>query len=283
MNEFGVHGLALSADWKPSRAAEYRDRLGPHEIDLVEIPLLKPDALDPKEARVALEQAGLRAHFSLVLPAFLDLVERPGEAVDFMRLILDTADTAGSKVVTGVTYSKIGGMTPEQPSGRELDAVCRFLDRAGAHAKSKGMRLGVEAVNRYETKLINTARQARDVIERTGSDGLMVHLDTYHMNIEEDGFASAFEEAGELLGYVHLSESNRGVPGKGTVDWVSCFKEMAAIGYEGPIVLESFVCMVEELAGGLCIWRPVADNPDDVIDAGIPFIKDAASEAGYAP
>lgn len=283
MDELGIHGLALSEDWKPERAAEYRDRLGPHEIDLVEIPLLDPDGFDGKGTRVALEQAGLRAHFSLVLPGFLDLAGRPDEAVDFMKLVLDSADTAGSKVVTGVTYSKIGGMTPEQPQARELDAVCRFLDRAGSHAKSKGMRLGVEAVNRYETKLINTARQAREVIERTGSDGLMVHLDTYHMNIEEEGFAAAFEEAGDLLGYVHLSESNRGVPGKGTVDWVSCFKGLAAIGYSGPVVLESFVCMVEELAGGLCIWRPVAESPGDVIDVGVPFIRGAARDAGYAP
>ena len=80
------------------------------------------------------------------------------------------------------------------------------------------MRLGIEPCNRYETHLLNTAKQSAELIERVGAENVFVHLDTYHMNIEEVSMAQGFADAGEHLGYVHLSESNRGVPGRGTLD-----------------------------------------------------------------
>lgn len=271
----------LSSDWQPGYADRYAARLGQHDIDLVELPLFKPEELDWQNTRAALEKNDLRAHFSMVLPSFLDLVARNDEAADFMKMALGNADRAGGKVVTGVTYATVGGMTPAMPRQKDTDAVCRYYDKVAATAKSLGMTVGIEAVNRYETKLVNTARQARQIIERVGSDALMVHLDTYHMNIEEEGYRQGIAEAGDLLGYVHLSESNRGVPGLGTVDWQACFEGLRDIGFAGPLVLESFVCMVEEFAGGLCVWRPVAENPDDVIDRGVPFIREQAKKAGY--
>ena len=79
----------------------------------------------------------------------------------------------------------------------------------------RGIELGVEAVNRYENHLINTGWQAVDMIERVGADNIFVHLDTYHMNIEEKGAANGILDAREHLKYIHLSESDRGTPGYG--------------------------------------------------------------------
>ena len=281
MSELGIHFLVLSPDWKPSYAERYAERLSGHGLDLVELPVLDPEALDWKATRSALERLGLRANFSLVLPETLDIVSRPEETEDFLKLALSTAAKAGGKMVTGVTYSKIGGMIPAMPTPKDRDTICKVMDKVAKTARGLDMRLGIEAVNRYETKYINNALQAKDIVERVGSHSLMVHLDSYHMNIEEKSLRQGIVDAGETLGYIHLSESNRGVPGQGTVDWTGMLEGLLEIGYAGPLVLESFAFMVEGLAGALAIWHPVAENPDDVIDVGIPFIKEKAEAVGY--
>jgi len=100
--------------------------------------------------------------------------------------------------------------------------------------------------------------------------------------VEEVGMADGFADAGEHLGYIHLSESNRGVPGRGTMDWPGTFEGLKAVGYDGAMTLESFVHLPPEIASGLAIWRPVADRPEDVVEAGLPFIRDSAGKAGMA-
>lgn len=92
--------------------------------------------------------------------------------------------------------------------------------------------------------------------------------------------AQGFADAGEHLGYVHLSESNRGVPGRGTLDWKGTFEGLKEVGYDGTMTLESFVHLAPEIASGLAVWRPVAERPADVIEVGLPFIAENARDAG---
>lgn len=113
-----------------------------------------------------------------------------------------------------------------------------------------------------------------------GADNIFIHLDTYHMHIEEESYAAGFEAAAPYLGYVHVSEANRGVPGRGTVNWPQVFKAIAEIEYKGPIVLESMNHVDVDIAGGLAVWRPVAERPDDVIEVGLPFLREQAKQAG---
>ncbi len=101
------------------------------------------------------------------------------------------------------------------PTDAELDNVTRTLSAAAAHAKSLGLLFGIEPVNRYETHLLNTGWQAVDMIKRIGAENMFVHLDTYHMNIEEKGAAQAILDAQEYLRYIHLSEIRPWHPGYG--------------------------------------------------------------------
>ena len=100
------------------------------------------------------------------------------------------------------------------------------------------------------------------------------------MNIEEPGMRQGFADAGRHLGYLHLSESNRGVPGRGTIDWADVFEGLAAMGYDGIMTLESFVFLAPEIASGLAVWRPVAERPEDVIEDGLPYLIEKAAAAG---
>ena len=172
-------------------------------------------------------------------------------------------------------------MRPEGSLAEALaDDVTRALAEAAAHAKSLGLLFGIEPVNRYETHLLNTGWQARDMIERIGADNMFVHLDTYHMNIEEKGVAQAILDAREHLRYIHLSESDRGTPGSGTVDWDEIFVALRAIDFRGGLAMESFVNMPPEIAFGLSVWRPVASGEEEVMENGLPFLRNKAAQYG---
>ena len=109
-----------------------------------------------------------------------------------------------------------------------------------------------------------------------------MHPDSYHMNIEEVDMARGIADAGAHLGYVHASEANRGVPGRGTLDWAGLCRGLAEAEFEGPVVLESFVHLDPDLAAGLAVWRPVAERPEEVIDVGLPFLREHAASAGLS-
>ena len=126
--------------------------------------------------------------------------------------------------------------------------------------------MGVEVVNRYETNVLNTSRQAVRYVEDAGVENLSVHLDTYHMNIEEPDMFTPVLDAGERLGYVHIGESHRGYLGSRTVDFDSFFRALATIGYDGPVVFESFSSAVVHpvLSNMLGVWRNLWEDGDDL-------------------
>ena len=140
------------------------------------------------------------------------------------------------------------------------------------------MLLGIEPVNRYENHILNTGWQARDMIERIGADNMFIHLDTYHMNIEEKGAGNGILDARDYIKYIHLSESDRGTPGEGTCDWDEIFATLRAIDFKGGLAMESFINMPPEIAYGLSVWRPVADNHDEVMSKGLPFLRNKAEQ-----
>ncbi len=280
MPRLGLHGLAFTPLWNPSEADRLLPPITAHGVTVIETPLLDPKNYDSVGTRRAAERNGVEIVCSLGLPAEIDILRNPGDAVDYLGFALQVARDAGAAALSGVTYGTIGKTSGAPVTGAESDAICRLVDRVAQKARDLNMRLGLEPCNRYETHLLNTARQTAEIIERVGAPNVFIHLDTYHMNIEEAGMAEGFADAGEHLGYVHLSESNRGVPGKGTLDWAGTFKGLAEVDFEGTMTLESFVYLAPELASGLAVWRPVADRPEDVIEVGLPFLREQAEAAG---
>jgi D-psicose/D-tagatose/L-ribulose 3-epimerase len=126
-------------------------------------------------------------------------------------------------------------------------------------------------VNRYETYLVNTCEQALKLIEMIGENNMKIHLDTYHMNMEEKSFYEATKLAGDKLVHYHLCENDRGIPGTGLVDWDGIFKALAEIKYQGYAALESFVDMTDNM--NTWVWRQLAPSGDILIKKGAAFIR----------
>ena len=109
---------------------------------------------------------------------------------------------------------------------------------------------------------------------------MTIHADTYHMNIEEPGFRAPLEAARGRLGCIHMSESDRGVPGQGNVRWDDVFAGLAAIDYGGPLVLESFAAINPDLAGATCMWRTPSYSSDQLAEEGMAFLRQRGALVG---
>ena len=280
MEGFGVHTSMWTMSWDQEGCENAVAKACYYEMDFLEIALLNPPLVDAVHSRKILEAAGMRTVCSLGLPEEVWASQNPDGAVGFLKIALDKASEIGAEALSGVVYGGIGERSGLPPTEAELDNVTRALEAAAAYAKSLGLLFGIEPVNRYETHLLNTGWQAVEMIERIGAGNMFVHLDTYHMNIEEKGAAQAILDSRDHLRYIHLSESDRGTPGMGTVDWDEIFVALRAINFKGGLAMESFVNMPPEIAFGLSVWRPVARNEAEVMDKGLPFLRNKAAQYG---
>lgn len=280
MRGFGVHTSMWTMNWDKAGAEKAIAAAVSYQMDFIEIALLNPQAVDTAHSRALLEKHNLQAVCSLGLPEHAWASVRPDAAIEYLKVAIDKTAEMGALALSGVIFGGIGERTGVPPTEKEYDNVARVLTAAAKHAKACGIELGVEAVNRYENHLINTAKQAVEMVERVGADNIFVHLDTYHMNIEEKGVAIGIIDARDHLKYIHLSESDRGTPGAGNVPWDEIYAALAAIDFKGGLAMESFVNMPPEIAYGLAVWRLVVENEAEVMDNGLPFLRNKAKQYG---
>jgi D-psicose/D-tagatose/L-ribulose 3-epimerase len=247
-------------------------------FDLIEIPLMDPEGLDVEATRKVLEEHDLAATASLGLRADIDISSEDPEVVArgeaHLGTCLEVLSEVGGTHLVGVIYCAMQKyFAPASDLGRQhsIDTIGRLASRA----EQLGIRLGIEVVNRYESNLLNTSRQAVEYVKAVDSDNVSVHLDTYHMNIEEPDMFSPVLTAGSRLGYVHIGESHRGYLGSGTVDFGGFFRGLAHVGYDGPVVFESFSSAVvhEDLSLMLGIWRNLWSDSEDLAAHANAFIR----------
>ena len=278
MQGFGVHTSMWTMNWDRAGAEKAVAAAAKYKMDFIEIALLNAPAVDTAHSRALLEKNSLKAVCSLGLPEHAWASRHPDKAVEHLKIAIDKTAEMGALALSGVTYGGIGERTGLPPTQGEFDNVARALTAAAKYAKSRGLLLGIEPVNRYENHLINTGWQAVEMIERVGAENMFIHLDTYHMNIEEKGAGNGILDARKYIKYIHLSESDRGTPGCGTCDWDEVFATLAAIGFKGGLAMESFINMPPEVAYGLSVWRPVARDEAEVMDNGLPFLRNKAKQ-----
>ncbi|GAA1158678.1 sugar phosphate isomerase/epimerase family protein [Ornithinicoccus hortensis] len=255
----GCHGLVWTGDYDAAgirRAVAQTREAG---FDLIEFPLMDPATFDATAARAALDEHGLDATGSLGLSAPTDISSedparvRAGE--ELLNRAVDVLAELGAEHLCGVIYSAMQKYL-EPATARGIANSQEVIGRVAGRAAEAGISVSVEVTNRYESNVLNTARQAREFVAGL-EPSVGVHLDTYHMNIEEPSMFAPVLETADQLRYVHIGESHRGYLGTGSVDFAGFFKALHQVGYDGPIVFESFSSAVVSptLTSALGIWR----------------------------
>ncbi len=254
--QLGGHSFLWAPDFGPDHAETVAAGAAAAGLGVVEIPLLDPTAVDVEAATEALGRHGITPTCSLGLPSDAHAPDAPDRAVAFLRVAIDTAARLGSRWLTGSLYGHLGTVSGAAPTRAELDTLARVLSEAADHAAERGVCLGIEVINRYETHLVNTAAAAKELlaaIDRPGT--VFAHLDTFHMGIEEDDVAGAVRLLGDDLGYVHLAESTRDVLGSGRFPFDELLAALAEVEFSGPAVIEAFLHGPDELLRTTASWR----------------------------
>lgn len=277
---FGAHAFVWAGEWNDEAARKVLDGAASAGLDFVEIPLLRLDEYRAEATRKELEARGLTASFSLGLPPDATLPDRPQAAETFLSGVLEKIQATGSHSLSGVIYGTLGELPGRRPTAQDYDTIAETLKRVAKEAAEREIRIGIEPVNRYETFLINTVDQALELMSRIDEDNVFLHLDTYHMNIEEESFREAIQRAGSRLEYIHLSESHRGTPGTGTVDWDAVFAGLAAIDFRGALTMESFADINPDIARATCMWRDIVTDPAKLVKEGLAFLRGKAEQYG---
>ena len=290
MAEVGVHALVFVSGWSAGEAVRAVEGAARHGYDVLEIPLIEPRAVDAGAIARLLEQHGLRTVTSLALPAAADISSADPDCVargeGLLNEALAVSRDLGSTFMGGVLYSALRKYeTAASTEGRASSVA--VLRRLAGRAQEMGITLGLEPVNRYESNLINTGDQALELIAATGADNISLHLDSYHMNIEEGDVAGAIRRYRGRIGYVHVNESHRGYLGSGSIDFSAFFRALAEAGYGGAVTFEAFSAGVgdPELACSLAVWRQLWADTDDLAARARAFIEVgmAAARAAAGP
>ena len=282
MTSMGAHAAVWTSRWSSGGAERAIGGAAAAGLDFVEVPLGDPKEVDVALTRGLLDRYEVGATCSVGLPEDAHAPVAPDRAVAFLEKAVEVTAALGSEVLTGEVYTHLGTFTGMPPEKHELVAVAGVLKRAARLADALGVSIGVQPVNRFENYLVNTARGADELIDRVGEPNVFAHLDTFHMNIEEKGFRDPILRLGDRLRYVHLSESDRGTPGTGNVRWDELFAAFSETGFDGRLVLESFVHPDPEMTRLAALWRDVAEDPEEPLREGLRFLRNKAKEHGLS-
>ena len=274
--KIGVHAYAWTSEWsnKTLGLIERAKNLG---LDLIEIPLMRLDLCDPVAVRNEAQRVGIDVCTSTVLNEQTDLTDDSAEVrkkgTAYLKDCVKATAEMGGSCLSGVIYSAIGKKSDTRPGRKQWKYSAEGLKEVCRYAQDFGVTVGVEPVNRYETYLINTCSQAVELVNMIDEPNAAVHLDTYHMNIEEKDFYQATRLAGDRLCHYHLCENDRGVPGTGLVDWEGIFRALGEMNYQGNAALESFVEVSDNMREATCVWRDLAPSGDVLVGEGLKFIR----------
>ena len=277
--KFGINTYV----WASPCTTETVGELAPHVksmgFDILEISFENPELIDGPAVKEILRENQLDA---IVCGAFGPTrnICSPDPKIrecarQYILSLIEAAALLQSPTVCGPMYSAVGKEHLEDPVERRVEwerAVSGIREMAGA-ADQKGIKLALEPLNRFETDMINVVSQGLEFIEETGMENVGLHLDSFHMHLEEKDSAAAIRRAGNKLFHFHACENDRGIPGTGQVRWSEIAQALKDIEYQGPVVIESFTDQVKEIARAVCIWREIAPSQDAIAVDGLKFLK----------
>src|SRR3984957_10721250 len=287
MNAFGLHAMVLVSDWDESGAEKAIRSAAAIGYDVIEVPLFDPGATDLERTRELLWQHRLTPSVSLGLTAETDISSADlaisGAGIAQLHKVVDATAFIGGTTIAGVIGSAWQKYLAPATDAGYKNAVSGIREVA-REARGKGVVLAVEVVNRFESNLLNTAAQALRFVEAVGEDNVGIHLDTFHMHIEEADAAAAIRACGSALRYFHVNENHRGYLNAGSIDFAPIFRALVTAQYAGTISFEAFssATCTAAIAGKGAIWRSVFEDGEDVASRALDFLKSGMVSAHRA-
>jgi D-psicose/D-tagatose/L-ribulose 3-epimerase len=252
----------------------------------VELAIEDPSHIDPKRVKSELDKHGLVCgSVCACLGPDRDLRGTPEQqqtCVKYIKTVLDQMADLDCPTVAGPIYSSVGraDAVPAEEYRQQWKTVVGHLKELGAYAAARGKQICLEPLNRFETDFINTCDQVLKMVKEVGSPAVKIHLDTFHMNIEEKDQAAAIRKAGKRLGHLHACGSDRGTPGNDHIDWKPIASALKDVGYKGDVVIESFTTDVKVIARAAAIWRRIEPTQNEIAVKGGKFLKKALKIKG---
>ncbi len=246
-------------------------------FDGVEIPLFEGDAAHYKTIAAELKKNGLGCTAVTCIgpdanPISPDAAIRKA-AVERHKWAIEMTATLGAELLAGPFHSPLAVFSGDPPTEDEKKRCVEVLRQSAEIAKQHKVMLCIEYLNRFECYFLTTAAQAKELVQRVNHPSFKTMYDTFHANIEEKNAAQAIKALHPHFGHVHISESDRGVPGTGMVHWDESFKALREVKYDGWLVIESFGRALPDLAAATKVWRDLFASPDDVYTKGLAFMK----------
>jgi D-psicose/D-tagatose/L-ribulose 3-epimerase len=248
-------------------------------FDTVEIPIEDPSHIEAGHVKKELDRHGLVCgSICACLGPDRDLRGTPEQqenSLNYMRRVLDQMIDLDCPSLVGPVYSSVGraDAVPAAEYRKQWKTVVGHLKDISEFAAERDRVICLEPLNRFETDFINTCDQALKMIADVDNPALKLHLDTFHMNIEEKDQAAAIRKAGKALGHLHACGSDRGTPGNDHIDWKSIAQALKQIRYRGDVVIESFTTDVKVIARAAAIWRRIEPTQNEIAVKGVKFLR----------
>ena len=252
-------------------------------FDGVEIPIFEGDEKHYARLGSEMKKAGLAATAVTVMSSenspISDDPKIRQAAKDRLKWAIANAKAMGAELLCGPIHSPLGVFSGTGPTDLEKGHCAEVLRAAANEADNANLRLAVEYLNRFECYFLTSAAETKALVKAIDHPHCLAMYDTFHANIEEKNLLDAIKAMGDEMIHVHISENDRSTPGQGHVDWVSTFKGLKSIGYNGWLTIEAFGRSMPALAAATKIWRDMFSSPEEVYTKGLDFIRDMWAKA----
>ena len=284
MGRLGIHSFVWTGGQTQQGLEHALEKSAEHGYRTIEFAYLRPELFDLDRLAKKAQALDVQIGVTMGLPLDKDVSSTDPATVAAGKAMLADAvravrDIGGNKL-GGILYSAHTKYN-RQPSADGWKNSVEAIAETAELAQGTGVDIVLEVVNRFESNLLNTTAQGLKFLDETGRDDVRLHLDTFHMNIEEANHAAAIRLAGDKLGYFHIGESNRGYLGDGTINFDEVFDALLDIDYQRDIVFESFSAAVvdESLSLACAIWRDTWTDNDPLAAHAKQFINQKLAEA----
>lgn len=255
--------------------------------DGVEIPVFEGTPDDYRRLGDLLDRIGLqRTAVSAMGDPSMNLISPDAatrrKGIDYMKWAIDCSDALGAGNLSGPLHSTLGLFSGTGPTAAEKKRSLSSQRAIGDHAGRKDVTIGLEALNRFECYLFNTMADLCEHIDAVDRPHIKAMYDTFHANIEEADPIGAYGRHVNNIAHIHISENDRGVPGRGNIPWAETFSAIRKSGYDGWLTIEAFGRGLKDLAAATKVWRDFAESPEAVYRDGFKHIKDGWRKAAPA-